>query len=62
MPGQASTEPCAGGALQAAAWTSELAPFAEATQVLMQWRHESASATLRFLDALLATVPAPRTG
>ena len=31
-------------------------------QVLMQWRHESVLATLRFLDALLATVPGPRTG
>jgi DNA-binding PadR family transcriptional regulator len=31
-------------------------------RVLLQWRYESVSATLRFLDALLATVPAPRTG
>jgi hypothetical protein len=31
-------------------------------QVLLQWRYESVSATLRFLDALLATVPAPRAG
>ena len=31
-------------------------------QALMQWRHESVSATLRFLDTLLATVPAPRAG
>jgi DNA-binding PadR family transcriptional regulator len=31
-------------------------------QVLAQWRYESVSATLRFLDARLATVPAPRTG
>jgi DNA-binding PadR family transcriptional regulator len=31
-------------------------------QVLLQWRYESVSATLRFLDALLAAVPAPRTG
>jgi len=31
-------------------------------QVLAVWRHESVSATLRFLDALLATMPAQRTG
>ena len=31
-------------------------------QVLVQWRYESVSATLRFLDARLATVPASRTG
>ena len=31
-------------------------------QVLIQWRYESVSATLRFLDARLATVPAPRAG
>lgn len=30
--------------------------------VLRVWRHESVVATLRFLDALLATVPAQRTG
>ena len=52
---------------------SQLAPIAGALadqiaastgfdQVLLQWRYESVSATLRFLDALLATVPAPRTG
>jgi DNA-binding PadR family transcriptional regulator len=29
-------------------------------QALAQWRHESVSATLRFLDALLAATPAPR--
>jgi len=29
-------------------------------QALARWRHESASATLRFLDTLLATPPAPR--
>ena len=51
----------------------QLAPMADALvgqipvttgfdQVLMQWRHESVLATLRFLDALLATVPGPRTG
>src|SRR5207302_1139392 len=28
--------------------------------VLTLWRHESISATLRFLDAVLATVPAQR--
>ena len=31
-------------------------------QVLASWRHESILATLRFLDALLATVPAQRAG
>jgi hypothetical protein len=31
-------------------------------RVLLQWRYESVSATLRFLDARLATVPAPRMG
>ena len=31
-------------------------------QVLAQWRYESVSASLRFLDARLATVPAPRAG
>lgn len=52
---------------------SQLAPIADALvgqipattgfdQVLIQWRHESVSATLRFLDARLATVSAPRTG
>jgi DNA-binding PadR family transcriptional regulator len=52
---------------------SQLAPIADALvgqipattgfeQVLLQWRYESVSATLRFLDALLATVPAPRSG
>ena len=52
---------------------SQLAPIAEALagqipattgfdQVLIQWRYEAVSATLRFLDALLATVPAPRAG
>ena len=30
--------------------------------VLALWRHESISATLRFVDALLATAPAQRTG
>jgi DNA-binding PadR family transcriptional regulator len=30
--------------------------------VLAVWRHESVAATLRFLDALLATVPAQRAG
>lgn len=30
--------------------------------VLTVWRHESVSATLRFLDAALATVPAQRSG
>jgi DNA-binding PadR family transcriptional regulator len=51
----------------------QLAPIADALAgqipatagfdlVLLQWRYESVSATLRFLDALLATVPAPRTG
>ena len=29
-------------------------------QALARWRHESASATLRFLDTLLAATPAPR--
>jgi DNA-binding PadR family transcriptional regulator len=29
-------------------------------QALARWRHESASATLRFLDTLLATTPPPR--
>jgi hypothetical protein len=29
-------------------------------QALVQWRHESVGATLRFLDALLAATPAPR--
>jgi len=52
---------------------SQLAPIASALagqisaatgfdQVLLQWRYESVSATLRFLDTLLATAPAPRTG
>ena len=52
---------------------SQLAPVASALaahlhattgfdHVLTRWRHESVSATLRFLDALLATVPAPRAG
>ena len=52
---------------------SQLAPIADALagqipatagfdRVLLQWRYESVSASLRFLDALLATVPAPRTG
>jgi DNA-binding PadR family transcriptional regulator len=52
---------------------SQLAPIADALagqipattgfdQVLLQWRYESVSATLRFLDARLATVPAPRAG
>ena len=51
----------------------QLAPVADALagqilattgfdQLLTQWRHDSVLATLRFLDALLATVPAPRTG
>lgn len=51
----------------------QLAPIADALasqthtttgydHVLALWRHESISATLRFLDALLATVPAQRTG
>ena len=31
-------------------------------RVPLQWRYESVSSTLRFLDALLATVPAPRAG
>ena len=31
-------------------------------QALALWRHESVSATLRFLDALLATMPAQRAG
>ena len=31
-------------------------------RVLAVWRHESVAATLRFLDALLATVPAQRAG
>jgi hypothetical protein len=29
-------------------------------QDLMRWRQESVSATLRFLDTLLAATPAPR--
>ena len=29
-------------------------------QALTRWRHESVSATLRFLDTILATAPAPR--
>ena len=52
---------------------AQLAPIADALagqiaattgfdQILIQWRYESVSATLRFLDALLATVPAPRAG
>jgi PadR family transcriptional regulator AphA len=52
---------------------SQLAPIAGALagqipatagfdRVLLQWRYESVSSTLRFLDALLATVPAPRAG
>ena len=51
----------------------QLAPVADALvgqipattgfgQALMQWRYESVSATLRFLDSLLAGVPASRTG
>jgi hypothetical protein len=50
-----------------------LAPFASSLagqihittgfdRILAIWRHESVLATLRFLDALLATVPAPRAG
>jgi len=49
----------------------QLAPVAEALaaqrrtatgfdQALAQWRHESVSATLRFLDTLAAAAPAPR--
>jgi DNA-binding PadR family transcriptional regulator len=52
---------------------SQLAPMAAALagqihatagfdRVLLQWRYESVSAALRFLDARLATVPAPRMG
>jgi PadR family transcriptional regulator AphA len=52
---------------------AQLAPVAEALanglrtatgydHVLALWRHESVSAVLRFLDTLLATVPAPRAG
>jgi len=51
----------------------QLAPIADALadqtrtasgydHVLAVWRHESVSATLRFLDARLATMPAQRTG
>lgn len=51
----------------------QLAPIADALAsemhtatghdyVVGRWRHESVSATLRFLDALLATVPAQRSG
>jgi PadR family transcriptional regulator AphA len=51
----------------------QLAPIADALAsemhaatgydyVVGRWRHESVSAMLRFLDALLATVPAQRTG
>ena len=58
---------------RAAQRRSQLAPIADALagqtpattgfdQVLLQWRYESVSATLRFLDARLATVPAPRAG
>ena len=52
---------------------SQLVPVADALagqvhttsgfeQALTLWRHESISAALRFLDALLARVPAQRTG
>ena len=52
---------------------AQLAPIAEALaaevrtatgydHALALWRHESLSAILRFLDTLLATVPAQRTG
>jgi PadR family transcriptional regulator AphA len=51
----------------------QLAPIADALagqtrtaigydRVLAVWRHESVLAMLRFLDALLAAVPAQRTG
>ena len=51
----------------------QLAPIADALagqactavgydRVLAVWRHESVSATLRFLDALLAAMPAQQTG
>jgi hypothetical protein len=34
----------------------------EYDRVLAVWRHDSVSATLRFLDALLAAMPVQRTG
>ena len=44
----------------AAALASEMRTATGYDRVLAVWRHESVSATLRFLDALLATVPAQR--
>jgi hypothetical protein len=41
---------------------SRLGPARGFDQLLTQWRHDSVLATLRFLDALLGTVPAPWTG
>ena len=46
----------------AAAMAGQIPATAGFDRVLLQWRHESVSASLRFLDALLATVSAPRTG
>jgi DNA-binding PadR family transcriptional regulator len=41
---------------------SEMRAAAGYDRVLAVWRHESVLAVLRFVDALLATVPAQRTG
>ena len=46
----------------AAAMAGQIPATAGFDRVLLQWRYESVSASLRFLDALLAAVPAPRTG
>jgi DNA-binding PadR family transcriptional regulator len=42
----------------ASALASQICTATGYDRVLAVWRHESVSATLRFLDALLATVPA----
>ena len=44
----------------AAALASQMRTATGYDHVLTVWRHESVSGTLRFLDALLATVPAQR--
>jgi DNA-binding PadR family transcriptional regulator len=46
----------------AGALVGQIPASARFDRVLLQWRYESVSATLRFLDARLATVPAPRMG
>jgi DNA-binding PadR family transcriptional regulator len=46
----------------AAALASQMRTATGYDRVLAVWRHESVSAALRFLDAVLATVPAQRAG